>query len=223
MYKSKFLALLSATLLTAMAGTLAHAQAGDPVRGRSLFGEQCTLCHTEDGTKGLGPDLIGVLGRKVGSTRLQIFAGHEGGELELGRGHSRPLSAKSVRDDTRHRNAVFHTGAVGARGHHRLHWHSDLRRPLKPMSNRSSTIGARTNRGGAIKLALPTFRSPTRRARPGTPPREVKRPAGTKPKAPDGFTVTLFAEGLEVPAAYPRRPQWRSFRCGNDRRPDQRA
>jgi glucose/arabinose dehydrogenase len=33
----------------------------------------------------------------------------------------------------------------------------------------------------------------------GNPPREVKRPVGTKPKAPDGFTVALFAEGLESP------------------------
>ncbi len=43
------------------------AQKGDAVRGRSLFGEQCTLCHTDDGERGLGPDLIGFFGHKVAS------------------------------------------------------------------------------------------------------------------------------------------------------------
>lgn len=33
----------------------------------------------------------------------------------------------------------------------------------------------------------------------GNPPREVKRPAGAKPVAPEGFAVSLFADGLDQP------------------------
>ena len=41
----------------------------------------------------------------------------------------------------------------------------------------------------------PPFETPSA----NNPAREVARPAGAKPKAPDGFTVDLFAQGLSAP------------------------
>ena len=43
--------------------------AGDPGHGKSVFAQQCAMCHTA--TKGgpaiLGPNLFGVIGRKAGT------------------------------------------------------------------------------------------------------------------------------------------------------------
>ncbi len=53
--------------------------------------------------------------------------------------------------------------------------------------------------GRRHKIGLNDLPAPYETRSTGNPPREVKRPADTKPRAPDGFTVTLFAEGLEAP------------------------
>jgi cytochrome c len=66
MHKSSSWLLIAAALVTVTAPS--RAWEGDPIRGRALFGEQCTLCHTEAGEGGLGPDLRGVAGRKAAST-----------------------------------------------------------------------------------------------------------------------------------------------------------
>ena len=49
-------------------------KAAIPPGARALFGEQCTLCHTDDGTKGLAPNLIGVLGRRIATTDFPYSA-----------------------------------------------------------------------------------------------------------------------------------------------------
>ena len=46
----------------------ASAAHADPARGKMLFREQCGLCHAAapgDGESGIGPDLLGVVGRKA--------------------------------------------------------------------------------------------------------------------------------------------------------------
>ena len=60
--------------------------------------------------------------------------------------------------------------------------------------------------GRRHKIGLNDLPQPYETRSAGSPPREVKRPVGTKPKAPDGFTVTLFAEGLESPRAIRTAP-----------------
>ena len=56
----------TAVALLAAAPALA---AGDPGHGKSVFAQQCAMCHTA--TKGgpaiLGPNLFGVVGRKAGT------------------------------------------------------------------------------------------------------------------------------------------------------------
>jgi cytochrome c len=43
------------------------ARAGDPVHGEHVFAK-CAPCHAKDKTVGLGPGLLGVVGRQAGST-----------------------------------------------------------------------------------------------------------------------------------------------------------
>ena len=41
---------------------------GDPAKGRTVFTQQCSLCHSaKAGEEGQGPSLFGVVGRKAGS------------------------------------------------------------------------------------------------------------------------------------------------------------
>lgn len=63
--------MIGGTLMAAlmmMAGSASAAvQAGDPVKGKTLFAK-CIICHTvEPGKNKLGPSLAGVVGRKAGS------------------------------------------------------------------------------------------------------------------------------------------------------------
>ena len=51
-------------LALALAAAPALAHAADAAHGRTLFQQQCGLCH-EAGAGGLGPSLKGVIGRKI--------------------------------------------------------------------------------------------------------------------------------------------------------------
>jgi cytochrome c len=61
--------------LATMAGALtvfmaagAHAQAGNAAQGKTLFTQQCMLCHSPvAGQEGQAPSLFGVVGRKAAS------------------------------------------------------------------------------------------------------------------------------------------------------------
>ncbi len=75
MGKKKSWRMLAAALFCVAAGVSSNAQDGDAVRGRSLYGEQCSLCHTDDGDRTLGSDLIGIFGSKVASTGFRYSAG----------------------------------------------------------------------------------------------------------------------------------------------------
>lgn len=65
-------ALLSALMLAAAP---AHA-AGDAVKGAAAFKTKCQICHTvAPGAKGtLAPNLLGVVGRKAGSTDFSMYS-----------------------------------------------------------------------------------------------------------------------------------------------------
>lgn len=59
--------LLSAGAASA-AGKPVAAPTGDAVKGKSVFVQQCSLCHSaRAGEEGQGPSLYGVVGRKSGS------------------------------------------------------------------------------------------------------------------------------------------------------------
>lgn len=71
------------TSIAALVGTAAmlaasSALAGDPGKGKSVFAQQCAMCHTA--TKGgptiLGPNLYGVVGRRAGSVAGYSYSPH---------------------------------------------------------------------------------------------------------------------------------------------------
>jgi glucose/arabinose dehydrogenase/cytochrome c2 len=200
MYKSRFLALLTAALLPVMAGSPAQAQSGDPVRGKALFGEQCTLCHTDDGTKGLAPSLIGVLGRKIAATDFNYSAAMRSkswswDEAILDTYLMNPQAMLpgiempfSIPDQSERKDIIAYIGTLTS----------------VPDAAESASASVfddwRQDRPGRRhRIGLNDLPPPYETRSTGNPPREVKRPVGTKPKAPDGFTVALFAEGLESP------------------------
>jgi glucose/arabinose dehydrogenase len=198
MYKSKLLALLTAALFPALAGLPALAQTGDPVRGRALFGEQCTLCHTDDGTKGLAPNLIGVLGRKIAATDFNYSSAMRSkswswDEAILDTYLQNPQAMLpgiempfSIPDRSERRDIIAYIGTLTAA-------------PAQAEATSVFDDWRQDRPGRRHRIGLNDLPPPYETRSIGNPPREVKRPAGTKPKAPDGFTVTLFAEGLESP------------------------
>lgn len=54
--------------LVLMAASTAHAQEGDPAKGKTIF-NRCFACHTlnEGGPNRVGPNLYGVIGRQAGT------------------------------------------------------------------------------------------------------------------------------------------------------------
>ncbi len=195
--------LLAAAFLLSAAG--AQAQSGDPVRGRALFGEQCTLCHTDDGDKGLGPNLVGIMGRKAATADFKYSAAMKAArwswdEAVLDRFLQNPRAMVpgigmpfSVPDRQQRRDIIAYIASLNS----------------LPNSVESKSVFAdwrQDEPGRRHKIALDDLPAPDETPQAGNPPREVKRPAGTSPKAPNGFTVTLFAEGLTTPRAIRTAP-----------------
>jgi len=59
---------VGATLLLALAGTMANARAADVAAGQQVFRQQCAICHADKpGVNKIGPPLFGVVGRKTGA------------------------------------------------------------------------------------------------------------------------------------------------------------
>lgn len=62
-------ALLIAAAFLTTAFISASASAGDAKAGGELFNKKCKMCHTasDNGKHGMGPNLMGVMGRSVGT------------------------------------------------------------------------------------------------------------------------------------------------------------
>lgn len=196
MRKCRFLVVIGAALLCAAPEEPSRAQEGDAIRGHSLFGEQCTLCHTEDGERGLAPNLIGLLGRKVASTGFNYSPALRAGtwywdDAILNRFLQNPRAMVpgtampfSVPDRNERADIIAFlktlTRAPAPARNVFGDWHQD--RP-----------------GFRHRIDIADLPPPYTTPSAGNPPREAMRPAGAKPQAPDGFSVTLFAEGLEAP------------------------
>ena len=167
MYTSKFLAVLTAVLFPILAGPPAHAQSGDPVSGKALFGERSALCHTDDGTKGLAPNLIGVLGRRIATTDFPYSAAMRSknwswDEAILDASLQNPQAMLpgiempfSIPDKTERRDIIAYIA-------------TQTTVPNKPKRHPSSTTGARISRAGVTRLNWPTFLRPMRRGQRAT-------------------------------------------------------
>ncbi len=56
--------------------------AGDAAAGEQIFKKKCKTCHTlEEGKHRTGPSLLGVVGRKAGSTDFKRYKGLKGADF----------------------------------------------------------------------------------------------------------------------------------------------
>ncbi len=193
----------AAAFCSGASGALQTAQEGDASRGRTLFGEQCTLCHTEDGGGAQGPNLIGVFGRKAASA---------------GFSYSPALKASRWTWDGAHLDRFLANPAAAVPGTampfsvpDRTE-REDIIAYLKTLNLSASSAAAanaadapvfgdwqRDRPGLRHKIGLGDLPAPYETRSAGNAPREADRPAGAKPQAPEGFAVTLFADGLDQP------------------------
>jgi glucose/arabinose dehydrogenase/cytochrome c2 len=191
--------------LGACNAVLAAVPDGDSSRGAELFGEQCTLCHGSDAAGGRGPDLRGVFGRKAASTGFTYSpalksSGWVWDDERLGRYLENPAAALPgttmpyTVPDGRDRSEIIAylktlKGDAPAESH------------AEPIASPGSSFGDwRQDRPGLRRrISVADLPAPHETRSASNPPREVARPPGAKPKAPPGFNVELFAEGLDAP------------------------
>jgi hypothetical protein len=192
----------AALLASALVSTSACAASTDA--GKTVFKQQCALCHTaEPGDNGgaQGPDLTGVFGRKAGSnpsfsyTPAMKNSGLTWDAATLNRFLTAPtkvvpgssmvvaVPGKAERDDLiaylrSVRNVSPSGGSVATRGS--ADWKND--RP------------GRVYRIDIGKLP-PPFETPSARNRP----KLVDRPKGAQPLLPPGFHIDVFASNLVGP------------------------
>ena len=180
--------------------------AGDASRGAQLFAEQCALCHKNEGAGGQGPNLRGIYGRKPAATDFPYSMALKaaswvwnGDRLDRFLEHPAAVApgtamAYSVPDKSDRANLIAYL------------------KTLKPTAVQESAEAASPNQGGSIfgdwrqdrpglrhRILIADLPPPYETRSASNPPRQAERPSGAKPKAPDGFAVDLFAEGLDAP------------------------
>ncbi|WP_242337405.1 PQQ-dependent sugar dehydrogenase [Anaeromyxobacter sp. SG66] len=196
---------------------------GDAARGATLFRERCALCHGEGG--GRGPDLEGVVGRRAGSAPGFGFshglrdAGARGltwsartldrylaAPGKLVGGTTMSLATPGARD---RRDLVAYLATLSARRERAApsaESASGAPAPAPPDAGAGRTPQAAPSgdwRGDApgVRHRLTADRLPRPNATPSArrPPRVVDPPRDARLRAPSGFAVERFAEGLEGP------------------------
>jgi hypothetical protein len=199
---------LVAAAFCAAAATSSQAASpdGDAARGKQLFSEQCALCHTNNGA-GRGPDLRGVYGRPPAraenfsySFALKV-ASWSWNETWLNRYLENPAAAwpgtsmsYSVPDPQQRADIVAYLKTLEAGGT------QAAARPAADDAAGSVFGDWRRDRPGLRhRITIADLPAPYVTPSTANSPQVVPRPAGAKPHAPDGFTVELFAEGLERP------------------------
>ena len=208
-------------------GLTADAQTGQPPgdakRGASLFAQQCQLCHATVAQEGggQGPSLAGVVGRRAGTgqfgySRAMSRAGLLWKASSLDRFLAAPSSvvpgtsmalhvaAAADRRDLIAYLATLRGGAVkkltsnAAEGPGQA---PPLAQPSKGLLTGAAAFGDWRSDAPGVRRRIEVADLPAPFATPsaGNSPHVVDRPAGKMPSAPPGFSVTLFAAGLENP------------------------
>ncbi len=186
-------------------------EAGNPVRGKALFAQNCAVCHAAGSetvaTAGQGPILGGVLGRPAGSlanfgyTKALRDSNLTWDAANLDRFLSGPgqlvpgtLMVIVIPDPADRRDLISYLATLPRVA------------PVAPVAEPSTAAAAadpgdwRNDAPGvrhAIRLAaLP---APFATGSTGNAPGTVDRPPGNPLSVPAGFTIKLFASGLAGP------------------------
>lgn len=182
------------------------ADGADVSRGAALYSQQCALCHANEGSGGQGPNLQGVFGRKAGSSNF---------------GYSDALAATGWTWDADHLNRYLQNPTAAVPGTAMpvavadQNDRADLIAYLETLKGvPTSAEASRTPEAPAIsifgdwhsdkpglrhRITLAELPPPYETPSASNSPRRVARPANVKPKAPEGFSVELFAQGLSGP------------------------
>ena len=204
---------LSAALGAGDRALAQDSQAGDPVRGKTYFQQNCAICHADALGAGntaivkQGPSLVGVLGRPAGSspgfsyTKAMIGAELNWDATTLDRfltapaalipGTTMPIAIANPGD---RRDVIAYlatlTAPVGA-----------LPPPPTPAIAPPSDPNDWHHAAPGVKHHFLVADLPPPNSTPsaGNGPKVVKQPDGATLAVPPGFTVRLFASGLSNP------------------------
>jgi glucose/arabinose dehydrogenase len=220
--------LRSALLLLLLPLLAAAAPPPSASRGATVFQTLCGLCHTVEAGAGAGqgPNLLGVVGRKAATTDFSYSAALSRwgkawtpellGKYLANPGALVPGTTMAVRlpDRAQRADVVAYLASLRAPAASAAHApdagaapQAATTPPAAPDAGTGGVlVGAaafgdwRSDAPGVRRLIrvedLPApFGTPSAR----NSPRVVSRPADARPRAPEGWRVDLFAEGLDVP------------------------
>jgi hypothetical protein len=197
------------------AGRGADPSSGDPVRGRTVFNQSCSLCHEtsleKQASAGQGPVLAGVVGRHAASldgfsyTQALQASGLTWDAASLDRFLAGPqllvpgtAMAVSVPDASDRRDLIaFLSGLPGAGPESGK---AAAVQSVSPSAGRPDPGDWRNDAPGARhSISLDALPPPYATGSAGNGPKIVDRPPGSALAVPPGFTVNLFASGLSAP------------------------
>ncbi len=194
----------------------AHSEA-KPIDGAVLFQERCSVCHGDQGEGAQGPALRGVVGGQAGVTPFGYSSAlrHAGFTWTPGRldqylanpAASVPGTSMALQtpDATQRRAVIAYLGTLDA-GRQKAGGLPEAPLPpsppaVGPVLTGSAAFGDwRSDAPGVERLIRPGDLPPAYASRSSSnAPDIVRRPDGAVLRAPPGFAVSLFAQGLQGP------------------------
>ncbi len=211
--------LIGAVALLGLSGVVAGASPADDVqRGQALFQERCGLCHAVRGSGGgQGPNLAGVVGRRAGSTafgysRALRSAGFawDAGHLDAyltNPAHAVPGTVMPVRVAAAADRRLLIAYLSSIRPAPAIAGADAAGRPVQAVVATAGLLSGQAafgdwhaDRPGVRRhITVADLPAPFATNSAGNSPGIIDRPGGMTPRAPAGFKVTLFADGLEAP------------------------
>ncbi len=189
--------------------------------GEHLFHERCALCHAVGGADGggQGPNLAGVVGRKAGATDFSYSRALRTSGLTWDPdgldhyltdphaavpGTTMPVKVRSAEDRTA---LIAYLATLKAPQAASEPATTSAAVPADDDAINQTVLAGREAFGDwrrdapgvRHRVAAGDLPAPFATRSSGNPPRVVDRPADRNPKAPPGFRVDLFADGLDNP------------------------
>ncbi len=199
--------LIAATLFLGFKSSVFAEEGGGAPRGEQLFIEQCSVCHSNDGAGGQGPNLRGVFGRQAAAANFNYSSALKAAHWTWDEAHlNRFLENPSVAVPGT--SMPFSLPNAGDRAHVIAYLKTLTANPeevaapqARGQEAASSIFGDwRDNKpGNRHRIVIDDLPPPYQTRSASNPPREVPRPDGKKPQVPEGFRVELFAAGLSEP------------------------
>jgi len=209
-YPAHVIGIYSALLMVAAPVLSTPVMAADPAAGRTLFRQQCTVCHTaepNDGGGAQGPSLTGVYGRHAGSdpsfgyTKALQDSKLTWDAKSLDRFLAAPAKVVpgtamvvSVDDKARRADLVEYFKSVKA-----AVANVPPGSAPQPVPSASEADWRKDAPGRSHKIDLATLPAPFSTESARNSPKLVPRPAYAEPKVPPGFHIGQFAANLLGP------------------------